>query len=125
MEVLHGADAELRSEEHTSELQSPYDLVCRLLLEKKKKNKKKIPIQKKKIENINKHVSITSNLVDDYHPYNVRHFHYLATSVHTRHLYHHYYQPVYQLRMTTLSHGNKFINLNRIYTYFLKLHIHI
>src|SRR5437867_4604119 len=29
-----------RSEEHTSELQSPYDLVCRLLLEKKKKNKK-------------------------------------------------------------------------------------
>src|SRR6266516_599753 len=29
----------LRSEEHTSELQSPYDIVCRLLLEKKKKNK--------------------------------------------------------------------------------------
>src|SRR6266516_4483511 len=27
-----------RSEEHTSELQSPYDLVCRLLLEKKKKH---------------------------------------------------------------------------------------
>src|SRR5437867_7369646 len=27
----------LRSEEHTSELQSPYELVCRLLLEKKKK----------------------------------------------------------------------------------------
>src|SRR5438094_7783338 len=27
-----------RSEEHTSELQSPYELVCRLLLEKKKKN---------------------------------------------------------------------------------------
>src|SRR5437867_13000183 len=27
-----------RSEEHTSELQSPYDLVCRLLLEKKKNN---------------------------------------------------------------------------------------
>src|SRR5207248_11623517 len=26
-----------RSEEHTSELQSPYDLVCRLLLEKKNK----------------------------------------------------------------------------------------
>src|SRR5207248_9306879 len=32
------AGAEIRrSEEHTSELQSPYDLVCRLLLEKKKK----------------------------------------------------------------------------------------
>src|SRR5437773_9626628 len=28
----------LRSEEHTSELQSHHDLVCRLLLEKKKKN---------------------------------------------------------------------------------------
>src|SRR5207248_10914445 len=28
-----------RSEEHTSELQSPYDLVCRLLLEKKKKKR--------------------------------------------------------------------------------------
>src|SRR2546426_5071020 len=27
-----------RSEEHTSELQSPCNLVCRLLLEKKKKN---------------------------------------------------------------------------------------
>src|SRR5437867_5433586 len=26
---------DIRSEEHTSELQSPYDLVCRLLLEKK------------------------------------------------------------------------------------------
>src|SRR5437867_5062059 len=28
----------VRSEEHTSELQSPYDLVCRLLLEKKNKS---------------------------------------------------------------------------------------
>src|SRR5437867_7142221 len=33
---LHGRVREARSEEHTSELQSPYDLVCRLLLEKKK-----------------------------------------------------------------------------------------
>src|SRR5207248_11376229 len=34
-----------RSEEHTSELQSPYDLVCRLLLEKKKQqpNRKLTP----------------------------------------------------------------------------------
>src|ERR1022692_3060200 len=31
--------AALRSEEHTSELQSPCNLVCRLLLEKKKKKK--------------------------------------------------------------------------------------
>ena len=30
-----------RSEEHTSELQSPCNLVCRLLLEKKKKKIKK------------------------------------------------------------------------------------
>src|SRR5437868_10645893 len=29
--------AEFRSEEHTSELQSRFDLVCRLLLEKKKR----------------------------------------------------------------------------------------
>src|SRR5256885_10870052 len=29
-------EADLRSEEHTSELQSPCNLVCRLLLEKKK-----------------------------------------------------------------------------------------
>src|SRR2546427_8573278 len=33
--------AGIRSEEHTSELQSQSNLVCRLLLEKKKKNKKK------------------------------------------------------------------------------------
>src|SRR6266496_6387942 len=32
-----------RSEEHTSELQSRRDLVCRLLLEKKKKNKQPNP----------------------------------------------------------------------------------
>src|SRR5438094_7213388 len=34
-----GITTKNRSEEHTSELQSPYDLVCRLLLEKKKKTK--------------------------------------------------------------------------------------
>src|SRR5438309_2726972 len=31
-----------RSEEHTSELQSQFHLVCRLLLEKKKKNKSRM-----------------------------------------------------------------------------------
>src|SRR2546426_7523494 len=40
---LRGADVQttlrLRSEEHTSELQSPCNLVCRLLLEKKKNKK--------------------------------------------------------------------------------------
>src|SRR5438034_6841214 len=35
-----GPDHPVRSEEHTSELQSHSDLVCRLLLEKKKKNKR-------------------------------------------------------------------------------------
>src|SRR5260221_12584737 len=37
--VLPVARQRLRSEEHTSELQSHSDLVCRLLLEKKKKNR--------------------------------------------------------------------------------------
>src|SRR5258708_24242224 len=37
---LPNADGNIRSEEHTSELQSPDHLVCRLLLEKKKKEKK-------------------------------------------------------------------------------------
>ena len=32
---------DIRSEEHTSELQSRFDLVCRLLLEKKKKQNSK------------------------------------------------------------------------------------
>src|SRR5204862_7558147 len=45
MEIVYGGEAsgfsslrakEMRSEEHTSELQSRRDLVCRLLLEKKK-----------------------------------------------------------------------------------------
>src|SRR5699024_11681482 len=34
-----GFNSSWRSEEHTSELQSRFDLVCRLLLEKKKKKK--------------------------------------------------------------------------------------
>src|SRR2546426_7768646 len=36
-----------RSEEHTSELQSPCNLVCRLLLEKKKKKKQNIILKNK------------------------------------------------------------------------------
>src|SRR5437879_10749520 len=40
--TVHAPNTEQpRSEEHTSELQSPMYLVCRLLLEKKKNNKKK------------------------------------------------------------------------------------
>src|SRR5258708_24278412 len=38
---VHLCRARFRSEEHTSELQSPDHLVCRLLLEKKKKKKQK------------------------------------------------------------------------------------
>src|SRR6267154_3945664 len=45
----------LRSEEHTSELQSPVHLVCRLLLEKKKKNKKIQKNRKKKKKSKKKH----------------------------------------------------------------------
>src|SRR5437773_12324083 len=40
--IVGGLLRAVRSEEHTSELQSHHDLVCRLLLEKKKKNKKYI-----------------------------------------------------------------------------------
>src|SRR5688500_20102713 len=38
-EILAEPAPRARSEEHTSELQSPCNLVCRLLLEKKKKRK--------------------------------------------------------------------------------------
>src|SRR5438034_8418591 len=44
-----------RSEEHTSELQSHSDLVCRLLLEKKKKNTKKWH------DILNQHVDVQGN----------------------------------------------------------------
>src|SRR2546430_3212163 len=40
LSMLGGVVAVLRSEEHTSELQSQSNLVCRLLLEKKKKKQK-------------------------------------------------------------------------------------
>src|SRR5256885_8427869 len=50
-----------RSEEHTSELQSPCNLVCRLLLEKKKKKKNnKIPT------NIDP-ARDSTNLIDSHH----------------------------------------------------------
>src|SRR6266478_7919071 len=43
-----------RSEEHTSELQSQSNLVCRLLLEKKKKIRENMNYEKKKKKYINK-----------------------------------------------------------------------
>src|SRR5256885_4040310 len=45
----------LRSEEHTSELQSPCNLVCRLLLEKKKKS-----IRHRSVYQISTHISVPS-----------------------------------------------------------------
>src|SRR5438094_1977798 len=47
-----GGGRNWRSEEHMSELQSPYDLVCRLLLEKKKKKKKRSKTDKMIINQI-------------------------------------------------------------------------
>src|SRR5215467_11731070 len=44
----------MRSEEHTSELQSPCNLVCRLLLEKKKKKQKRYHhLKQNKMQNKN------------------------------------------------------------------------
>src|SRR6266850_8584143 len=54
--VRRGVD---RSEEHTSELQSPCNLVCRLLLEKKKKNQIIITTTKKKQTTKTKTTNIT------------------------------------------------------------------
>src|SRR6185436_16196035 len=45
----------IRSEEHTSELQSPDHLVCRLLLDKKKKKKTKYNFKTKTIKKKKKH----------------------------------------------------------------------
>src|SRR5437773_8348464 len=60
----HGLDGSVhccRSEEHTSELQSHHDLVCRLLLEKKKQK------LKQNIQNNNTHKleieTVTDNII--------------------------------------------------------------
>src|SRR5690349_23374048 len=51
-----------RSEEHTSELQSRRDLVCRLLLEKKKKKNKKAKRVIKEIkQNLKSRYTVTAN----------------------------------------------------------------
>src|SRR5437588_8605470 len=54
--ALAPAPGGMRSEEHTSELQSHSDLVCRLLLEKKKKKN-----QKKATKNAMKTTAINSS----------------------------------------------------------------
>src|SRR2546426_5974672 len=48
-----------RSEEHTSELQSPCNLVCRLLLEKKKTNVETLTIAHIAIKNRHRHLTQT------------------------------------------------------------------
>src|SRR5437868_12874142 len=50
-----------RSEEHTSELQSRFDLVCRLLLEKKKKKK---TVQYQHTKNIKR--ALVTNITHDH-----------------------------------------------------------
>src|SRR5690348_17399012 len=54
VEALCGGVGRGRSEEHTSELQSPVHLVCRLLLEKKKKKKKIERLSKKMKQKVNR-----------------------------------------------------------------------
>src|SRR2546422_4064739 len=53
MECPVPVNPSMRSEEHTSELQSRLHLVCRLLLEKKKKKKQN------KVSNMNTHDDVT------------------------------------------------------------------
>src|SRR2546426_7514936 len=51
-DLADGGSAHFRSEEHTSELQSPCNLVCRLLLEKKKKTNTTATAHKNMTENL-------------------------------------------------------------------------
>src|SRR2546426_1932887 len=61
--LLAGQNPANRSEEHTSELQSPCNLVCRLLLEKKKKKKLTMPRAKEKehATSDDKHIRVLSS----------------------------------------------------------------
>src|SRR5437868_9514088 len=55
-----GCNAAGRSEEHTSELQSRFDLVCRLLLEKKKTKKQYITLKQQQNPIISHHTTFLS-----------------------------------------------------------------
>src|SRR5437773_8636095 len=55
----HAGAGMTRSEEHTSELQSHHDLVCRLLLEKKKKNDKNTTSLQKVLSTTIAHIKLT------------------------------------------------------------------
>ena len=66
LEILVDGNQKLdKSEEHTSELQSHHDLVCRLLLEKQnpkyKDDQHKAPITAQKKESIPRGASTTAN----------------------------------------------------------------
>src|SRR5690242_21459933 len=60
--IVDPRDGCVRSEEHTSELQSHVNLVCRLLLEKKK-TKKKTQLDKKKYQRRLIHIRITTHII--------------------------------------------------------------
>src|SRR5438132_10586689 len=67
---LRGQAKERRSEEHTSELQSHSDLVCRLLLEKKKRYEKNKEIEQKLKSKLDEHIEPGNRHRDgkmDYH----------------------------------------------------------
>src|SRR6267143_5963400 len=59
--LVDGYDLGERSEEHTSELQSQFHIVCRLLLEKKKPTSHLIPLKTKKQKILKKMYIITQN----------------------------------------------------------------
>src|SRR5438067_3753597 len=61
LEVPGAERADARSEEHTSELQSRFDPVCRLLLEKKKKKKHNETQNKKLNKNISQNTPLTNS----------------------------------------------------------------
>src|SRR5438034_3503552 len=80
-----------RSEEHTSELQSHSDLVCRLLLEKKKKNKKKT-ITKRKARKLNEKIRSQSNGTHNEHMRSRQSYHHqkLESQISSRGIQYHY-----------------------------------
>src|SRR5579862_10001189 len=59
--LLDPGPGRVRSEEHTSELQSQFHLVCRLLLEKKKKKQTKKQNLQKKNKKIKKKKTVKQN----------------------------------------------------------------
>src|SRR5688500_19334331 len=74
-DVVDEVHLQLRSEEHTSELQSPCNIVCRLLLEKKTISRAILPTKfasplgksrNSSSRNSNSHLSLSVDLIDKY-----------------------------------------------------------